>query len=280
MITNINTQKLYKLMEAFYNLTGIKVAIYSTDFEEVFSYPKADSEFCTFLHTNDECVKSCSKSSEMLCRNCEKENMLIIGKCHAGLTEAVKPLSNGVFVQGYIMFGQITNNKDRKRFNETLLKSCEKFGFLREDILKHGENIKYYSDSKIEDASEIINALASYIVLENLIYTSENTMIKDIKKFIDENLSENLSISDLCKSFSVSKSELYKVLKPYMPDGIAGYIRKTRIKKASELALCSNMPVWQVAESVGFSDCEYFLRVFKKEKGISFGRYRNGKMNI
>ncbi len=275
MITNINTKKLYKLIEAFYNLTGIKVAIYSKDFKEVFSYPESDSEFCTFLHSKEECEKACSMSAEGLCRRCAKVNSLVIGKCHAGLTEVVKPLYNGVFVQGYIMFGQITNNGDKKALKKEISKNCEDFGFLKSDILKYAENIKYYSDSEIEDASEIINALASYIVLENLVYTSENDLIHKVMEYIKNNLSEDLSVAALCKKFSVSKSELYKLSKPYMPDGIADFVKKLRIQKAAELASVSGKPVWQVAEETGFSDVEYFQRVFKKEMGKSIAKYKN-----
>ena len=59
-----------------------------------------------------------------------------------------------------------------------------------------------------------------------------------------------------------------------MPGGIAEFIKNERIEKACNLLLQSDMTSAMIADSVGFSDPDYFLRVFKKVKGMSALNYR------
>ena len=52
-------------------------------------------------------------------------------------------------------------------------------------------------------------------------------------------------------------------------NGIASFIKLKRLAKAKELVLKTDMPISDISDSVGFSDYNYFLRVFKKHYGIS-----------
>ena len=52
-------------------------------------------------------------------------------------------------------------------------------------------------------------------------------------------------------------------------NGIASFIKLKRLAKAKELVLKTDMPISDISDSVGFSDYNYFLRVFKKHYGVS-----------
>lgn len=271
---NIDTKKLLELIEAFYNLTGVKVAIHNTDFKEILSYPKEHSKFCSLMRSNKEGACACNKSDEERCRKCENEKALIVEKCHAGLTEVIAPLSNGVSVIGYIMFGQITNEENTEFFKNDILARCKKYKFDENELLKAMDDILYYSDKQISDLSRIINALASYIIYSKLAFKTEQPVIISIIEYISEHLAEDLTVGSLCERFYVSKTELYKISRPFMPDGIADFIKKQRINKACDLLLYTDKPLSKIAEEVGFREETYFRKVFKKEKGISAIRYR------
>ena len=93
--------------------------------------------------------------------------------------------------------------------------------------------------------------------------------------YISAHLEEDLSVSTLCRKFGVSRAELYKLSKSYMPDGIAEFIKNARLTRAAELLKKTDEPVWRIAESTGFFDKDYFLRLFKKKYGMPAGKYRN-----
>lgn len=274
MITKINRDKLYDLIVSFYNLTGIKVAVYDNEFQEILAYPKCDSPFCQMIHNNSHSSDECAKSMKKLCAKCAAKQEIIIEKCHAGLTEVIAPLTDGLCVIGYIMFGQITNQENKEELLKTLGERCLKYNLSTSQLYEAAKHIRYYSDKQLSDASKILNALSIYIVFEKLAYPGELSVVHEIMKYIKGNLEKDLTVSELCKRFYLSKSELYKITKPYMPNGVAAFIKKERMSMAADLLCHTSKPAWEIAQETGFSDVNYFLRRFKKEKGISAAKYK------
>ena len=60
-----------------------------------------------------------------------------------------------------------------------------------------------------------------------------------------------------------------------MSTGIAEHIKNLRIEEAKRLLVETDLPVYQIADQVGFTDYNYFCRVFKKEVGLPAKKYRN-----
>lgn len=274
MITKTDSKKLESLIQSFYNLTHIKVAVYDADFNEIVAYPEKNSDLCEMVRKNKSSCFECDKSTHRLCTKCALKQTVLVEKCHAGLTEVLAPLSDGVSVIGYIMFGQITNEKDKENFENDVLKKCGKYNLPKEKILEAADKIQYFSDEKIEDVSKILNALAVYIAYEKIVYSDELSTAHEIIKYIKDNLKDDLTVTALCKKFYLSKSEIYKITKAYMPKGISFFVKSERIKKASDMLMYTDKPVWNIAVESGFSSVDYFLRVFKHEKGISAAKYR------
>lgn len=66
----------------------------------------------------------------------------------------------------------------------------------------------------------------------------------------------------------VSKSNFFKMFKEELGLSPNEYITQERIKKAKEL-LIKNNSVSETAFSTGFSDTNYFIRVFKQMEGVT-----------
>lgn len=106
--------------------------------------------------------------------------------------------------------------------------------------------------------------------------SDEQPLRQKILQHIADNLAADLSVQTLCRSFAVSKSELYRILRTQAPDGVATYVRKLRVSKACRLLRGTTKPMWKIAAEVGYENPDYFLRVFKKEVGMCAGKYRKG----
>ncbi|MBQ8859419.1 MAG: helix-turn-helix transcriptional regulator, partial [Clostridia bacterium] len=78
-----------------------------------------------------------------------------------------------------------------------------------------------------------------------------------------------ISVARLCEEFHVSRTYLYTQLEEHTKEGVAGYIREQRLSKAEAMLKITTVPITQVSSAVGFTDYNYFLRVFKKRFGIS-----------
>lgn len=264
---------MQSLIKAFYNLSGIKIAIYDNSFKEILSYPEEKSEFCSMLENDEKLSARCDKCTAELCHKCALMRKPIVYKCHAGLTEVIAPLELDSVTVGYVIYGQITNEENREKFISDVKENCKNYGLCEKEIENALASIKYCSDTEINATLEIVNALTLYIVYKGLAYVSDSPMGLKIAEFIDKNLAEDLSVSRLCKEFAVSKAKLYNATKLYMPEGIAKYIRKKRIESAKENMKKNPLkPLWKVSEEAGFEDYEYFLRVYKAETGKSAKR--------
>lgn len=276
-MTGMDTEKLQELIKAYYNLTHIRVAVYNTNFEEILAYPEEYTPFCHMVSKSPGACRGCEESAARMCEKCTVTHETIIEKCHMGLTELVAPVYNGISVIGYIMLGQITDEPDHDAFVRSVLAKGDQYGIARERLLEQIKNVAYYPTDQVLDAARVVNALASYIVVSNLIYPTETLLAQSLLEYIARNLAGDVSVPTLCREFSISKSTLYRVTKLYAPEGIAAYIKKLRCNKACELLLHTDLTMSRIAEAVGYSDTAYFLRVFKKEKGICAGRYRKEK---
>ncbi len=274
MITGTDKEKLASLIEAFHNLTGIKVAVFDNELKKIFSFPKTDSPLCLLIQNNKESGGLCDESTCKLCERCRELSATLTFKCHAGLTEVVTPLTDGISIIGYIMFGQISTEPDSGIFINHVLSNCKKYGIDEEKLIAEAEKVPYYSEKRIEDASKILHALSGYIVYENIVYPVNSNLGQRIIDYIKDNLSGNLSIEHLCREFFVSRTELYKIISPYTNGKVAAFIKSKRIQAAAELMKKTDKPSYLIAEEVGFSDVNYFLRCFKKEMGISAADYR------
>lgn len=270
-----NKERLLDVLEPFYNVTGIKVAMYDTNFKEILSYPEKDSAFCTIMRNNALSGIECDKSTQFHCKLCSETKKIEIRQCHSGLTEVVAPLNDGITTIGYIMFGQIRDIKEKDIFYPTILEKCKNYNLDNDKLLTALKKIRYYSDKQAEDVAKILNALATYIVSNKLVHQTEPTLSHIIIEYIKDNLDKNLTTTTLCKHFYISKTDLYKITKPYMANGVAKFIKQLRLEKAADLLLNTDKPVWKISEEVGYPDAEYFQRMFKKEKGVSAFSYRS-----
>ena len=98
-----------------------------------------------------------------------------------------------------------------------------------------------------------------------------------VADFIKKNLHQKLSIDAIAKMAYVSKSNFFKMFKEELGLSPNEFIIHERIKKAKEL-LSQQNSVSETAFSTGFSDTNYFIRVFKQVEGVTPKIFQNKKL--
>ncbi|MCG2792622.1 MAG: AraC family transcriptional regulator [Weeksellaceae bacterium] len=89
-----------------------------------------------------------------------------------------------------------------------------------------------------------------------------------VAEYIKKNLHQKLSVDTIARMACVSKSNFFKIFKQELGISPNDFIIHERIKKAKEL-LNDQTSVSEVAFSTGFSDTNYFIRVFKQMEGVT-----------
>jgi AraC-like DNA-binding protein len=92
--------------------------------------------------------------------------------------------------------------------------------------------------------------------------------------YIKKNLHQKLSIDSIAKLTYVSKSNFFKMFKDELGTSPNEFILQERINRAKEL-LASQNSIKETAYQTGFSDTNYFTRVFKQLVGVTPKSYQD-----
>ena len=95
---------------------------------------------------------------------------------------------------------------------------------------------------------------------------SSDTQVEQLLKYINRNLSENLSIDQLANRFFFSKYHMMRKFKNETGYTIHNYITSKRLLMARSL-IRQGMPVMKAAQASGFHDYTTFVRAYKKQFG-------------
>ena len=91
-------------------------------------------------------------------------------------------------------------------------------------------------------------------------------------QFMQENISEKLTLQQLAAHAHVSVSSLKKVFQKFAGEGAVRYFTRLKVNEAKYL-LEQGLPVSETGERLGFSSQNYFCTIFKKQEGISPSEY-------
>lgn len=92
--------------------------------------------------------------------------------------------------------------------------------------------------------------------------------------YIHENLTNKILMNDLCRKAYLSRNAFFAWFKEQFGITPLDYINNERIKLAKQLLADSKYNISQVSAHCGFSDVNYFVRLFKKIEGITPGAYK------
>lgn len=143
-----------------------------------------------------------------------------------------------------------------KLFNELL--TALELGFSRENI--------NYSNLCLS------SLLASFFYMETYMgvkgYKSTNPVDQSIA-FMQENISRNLTISDIAESVRLSESHFSRIFRNRTGTSPLEYFIQMRMQEAVRLITSKPLKIKEVAYMLGYTDPYYFTRIFTKYTGCS-----------
>ena len=107
-----------------------------------------------------------------------------------------------------------------------------------------------------------------------------NNMVNSITKFMSENISRNLTLDELAQNVGYSKSHFYRQFMKEMDTSPIDYFNKMKINKATIYLIKSNFSISQISEKLGYSNPDYFSRIFKKTVGITASQFKKEKFRL
>ena len=99
--------------------------------------------------------------------------------------------------------------------------------------------------------------------------------IKEIAKYMEQNVRQNLSVNQIAKHFLLSESGLKKIFARDAGCGVTEFFNNLKIEKAKEYIRENEKNFTQISDELGFSSIHYFSRLFKKKTGMTLTEHRS-----
>jgi AraC-like DNA-binding protein len=153
--------------------------------------------------------------------------------------------------------------------------------FLEENVLYENPGIEQWFDRVLDTAelpkevreiaviSRFESLLTELYGLKSHSVDGEKTLLSDgVVAYINEHITEDISLDDIAKKFYISKSQLGRIFKRSMDTTVWNYISLKRANIARQL-IYRGESAESAATAAGFGDYSTFYRTYKKVTGHS-----------
>ena len=133
------------------------------------------------------------------------------------------------------------------------------------------------SEEDISRSSKTHLCRMAYAYSEYLCQLRKNVSCSVLVKIEDEikkNYSSNLTLKDLSEKYYVNSAYLGQLFRKKCGCSFKDYLNRTRIEAAAKLLRKTDMKVYEIAESVGYKDADYFVNKFIEAKGCTPTKYK------
>ena len=188
-------------------------------------------------------------------------NPLLITELHTLYFEVIKPSMN------YTLYYYCLASICSELVKET---GTEKIGMLTDNLTP--ELMRF---SSIEEQYDIIaNYISGLRKSTGFYLKNSGSTARRAVDFINAHYAEDLTIPQIADAIYVSHMYLSKAFRKVLGTSVINYLIHVRIEKAKESLESSELPVYKVADSVGFNDIKHCSKTFKSIVGVSPSEYR------
>ena len=103
---------------------------------------------------------------------------------------------------------------------------------------------------------------------------SKDNVLNEILRYIDRRFLDNLSLEQIADDCFINKFYLAHLFNDQVGMSVGQYIRNKKIELAKGYLTSTKLPISAIAEKCGFSDINYFTRLFKKATELTPLKYR------
>ena len=112
---------------------------------------------------------------------------------------------------------------------------------------------------------------------EDLPYTEHSKLERNRMREIMDYMNK-IQMKDIAAEIHLCESECSRLFKRYMNVSLFTFLQEYRVERSLEFLLSSGDSIMDVAQKSGFTDSNYYAKVFSRVKGCSPQKYR--KQNI
>lgn len=310
----INIESFQKIQDDIAKATDIAIIMVDYKGKPITSHSNC-SKFCSMIRNIEEYSILCEKCDSRGGLESVRIKEAYIYKCHKGLVDFAVPIIVNNQYLGAVMAGQILVEDENKVDLEEIVMAKKNFYNLDENTKKLLESeynkLPKVSFNKIKSISQMMFHISKYIVEEAVLKMSLNeanykltqgnkidinieddektTTVVNLKtndeevespiikaiEYIDDNIQDNITLDKISFVCNLSQCYFSKLFKKETGLNFVAYLNEKKVIKAKQLLINTDKPINNIAIDLGFEDCGYFIRIFKKIEGMTPKKYRD-----
>lgn len=279
MNTLFDEERLRRLIANLNFLTGLPANILDPKGRDINLF-RGHPPFCRMMNDLPEGHRRCVACDECKIRRYTADRGFQFYRCHVGICEAVMPLFDKKRPLAYLAFGcylDETPMEEQWEYSRSLLDWYPG----GPDALKDAFfQFRQYSQKEIQAYAEILEALSSYIQIQGMILSTEQTDLQRLDLYLEQHYMEHLSLASISRELHMGRTKLCTLAKQLSGGRTLSYlIARRRITAAKKLLLQTSLPISEVGEAVGVSDYNYFSKVFRSVAGMTPSAFRKQGQN-
>ena len=192
----MNLPGLEKLMQNFYEISNMDIAVVDLR-NRILARRYPGNRFCSHIHKCEGCPECCEASDELHYEQVKETGETVIYTCPFGIFEAIAPIMEKDSIAAFLFLGMaIEEGEEHEKYAyEKALEVTAPEDM--ENLNKVFSEIPRYPRQKLEAFDSMLSVLADYIENNNLISDTKETLGMMIKRYIKNNLTEKITLSDI-----------------------------------------------------------------------------------
>jgi len=260
------------ILREFYKISGFRVSIHDTEFNEIYAYPQRLSSFCAAIQSDAANRRECIKNDKLAFEKVKASGEIAVYQCAHGLYEAVAPIYHYGILSGFLMMGQVCGNKEK--YSKSLKNSLKKIVNDEHKTEEIFGQIKEVPENLFNSYILIMRMIAEYVTETNRLFYGNENHAKLVMKYMKQNYASKITLNILAEKFSCSQSSLVKSFKHEYGTTIMSALMDIRLEKSAEHLKNSRHSVKEIAAECGFAEQNYFSKAFSKKFGCPPSEYR------
>lgn len=219
------------------------------------------------VQVNQGGIVLCKQSLDALIRAIEQNDKIQIRKSVEGLYEEMRCMG---------VAGDTVNLNINYLLFQLIHLATE-----QDDMVNQEEILHYISESSFEEGimrgSKLHLARFSCEYADYLAQLRKNVsrgVLAEIEREVRENYAENLTLRELSQKYYVNSAYLGQLFRKKYGQSFKDYLNNYRMEQAATQLLRTDDKIYQIAQSVGYKDLDYFINRFIAAKGCTPAKFR------
>ena len=126
---------------------------------------------------------------------------------------------------------------------------------------------------------EISNQFRMSKDVQDLLSHANRGIYNSIIDFIDENFDKDLQLKTIARKFNYNEQYVARLFKSFSDISLHQYIINRRIEEANFYLAETSLSVKDISQKIGYTDSHNFMKLYKRETGMTPSEYRNSFPN-